>query len=164
MEGLTPNIRLMVGIQQPSDLDSAFALALLSKELGETQGSTSVVGSVAGNRRTTVQFPKLVQFKGADDRKQVQHGRPAATDDRWSALRAYRKSKGLCFTCGEKWSKDHVCKQEVQLHVVQEMLEYVQSLPADQSDSEDKNNLVKLMQSVFLQPPWEKRHQLQCLL
>lgn len=35
----------------------------------------------------------------------------------------------MCFVCGEKWSKDHVCKQEVQLHVVQEMLEYVQQLP-----------------------------------
>ena len=46
------------------------------------------------------------------------------------------KSKGLCFICGERWAKDHRCKQEVQLHVVQEMLEYVQNMPAETSDTE----------------------------
>ena len=35
MEGLAPSVRLLVGIQQPDDLDSAYALALLSKELGD---------------------------------------------------------------------------------------------------------------------------------
>lgn len=33
MEGLTPAVRMLVGIQQPLDLDSAYALALLSDEL-----------------------------------------------------------------------------------------------------------------------------------
>ena len=48
------------------------------------------------------------------------------TEDRWTQLRNYRKAKGLCFTCGEKWSKEHQCKSYVQLHVVQEMLEFLQ--------------------------------------
>lgn len=113
MEELTPSIRLMVGIQQPSDLDSAFALALLYEELGETSTSLGSSGSVSSNRRVAVQMSKVIQFRNAEDRKQVATVRPIATEDRWSALRAYRKSKGLCFTCGERWAKDHVCKQEV---------------------------------------------------
>jgi hypothetical protein len=48
-------------------------------------------------------------------------------EDRWQQLRAYRKAKGLCFTCGEKWARDHQCKGSVQLHVVQEMLEFLQA-------------------------------------
>lgn len=48
-------------------------------------------------------------------------------DDKWGALRAYRGARGLCYICGERWSKDHVCKQEVQLHVVQEMIEVLQN-------------------------------------
>ena len=38
MEGLTPAVHMLVGIQQPLDLDSAYALALLSDEL--TSSST----------------------------------------------------------------------------------------------------------------------------
>ena len=28
---------------------------------------------------------------------------------------------GLCYKCGEKWSKDHKCSQQVQLHLIQEL-------------------------------------------
>lgn len=50
-----------------------------------------------------------------------------ARDDRLSALKSYRRSKGLCFTCGEKWGKDHKCATAVQLHVVQELLDILHS-------------------------------------
>jgi hypothetical protein len=40
-------------------------------------------------------------------------------EDRVAALRAYRKAKGLCHKCGEKWSSEHKCGPTVQLHVVE---------------------------------------------
>lgn len=40
----------------------------------------------------------------------------------------------LCFTCAERWSKDHKCSQTVQLHVVEELLE------AFQGDMEEEVN------------------------
>jgi hypothetical protein len=46
-------------------------------------------------------------------------------DDKWQQLRNYCKSKGLCFVCGEKWSREHQCRSTVQLHVVQEMMEFL---------------------------------------
>lgn len=58
------------------------------------------------------------------------------SEDRWSALRLFRKSKGLCFTRGEKWSRDHVCKPSVQLHVVQELIDRIQA-SALTDDEED---------------------------
>lgn len=51
--------------------------------------------------------------------------------DKWGALRAFRKAKGLC---GERWGKEHVCKQEVQLHVVHEMVEFLQHSEATDID------------------------------
>jgi hypothetical protein len=42
---------------------------------------------------------------------------------RLTALRNYRKAKGLCFKCGEKWGPEHTCPQTVQMHVVEELLE-----------------------------------------
>jgi len=44
-------------------------------------------------------------------------------EQRLAALRAFRRAKGLCLKCAEKWSRDHVCSQTVQLHLVQELLE-----------------------------------------
>jgi hypothetical protein len=34
-------------------------------------------------------------------------GRPQ--DDKWAALRAFRRAKGLCVKCAEKWSREHKC-------------------------------------------------------
>jgi hypothetical protein len=57
-------------------------------------------------------------------------------DDRLATLKAYRRAKGLCFTCGEKWSTDHKCGTTVSLHVVQEMLEFCGSESLESDDSE----------------------------
>ena len=45
----------------------------------------------------------------------------ASLDTKLSAVKAYRRAMGLCYKCGEKWSKDHKCSQQVQLHLVQEL-------------------------------------------
>lgn len=47
MEGLTPSIRLIVGIQQLEDLDSVYALALLSEVLGD-----HTLNVTPGNKRS----------------------------------------------------------------------------------------------------------------
>lgn len=54
-----------------------------------------------------------------------------------AALRAYRRAKGLCHTCGEKWSWEHRCGPTVQLHVVQELWELIQELNLEIEQSED---------------------------
>lgn len=43
--------------------------------------------------------------------------------DKVATLRAFRRAKGLCHTCGEKWSCDHRCGPTVQLHVIEEVLQ-----------------------------------------
>lgn len=52
-------------------------------------------------------------------------------EDKVAALRAYRKAKGLCHTCGERWSRDHKCGPTVQLHIVEELLELLADSAAD---------------------------------
>jgi hypothetical protein len=48
-----------------------------------------------------------------------------------SALKSYRKARGLCFTCGEKWAPGHKCSNTVQLHVVEELLAMLQTSDSD---------------------------------
>jgi hypothetical protein len=73
----------------------------------------------------TARYPSKQQFSVSSSSKYV----AVATDDRSNsmnnkvpALKMYRKAKGLCFTCGEKWGPDHKCNNTVQLHVVEELM------------------------------------------
>jgi hypothetical protein len=63
--------------------------------------------------------------KPVEDKRIVETSRPVQ-DDKWAALKAYQRSKAMCFICGEKWGKDNQCKASIQLHVVQEMLDCIQ--------------------------------------
>jgi hypothetical protein len=80
------------------------------------------------------------------------HEQTRTTDDKIAALKSYRKAKGLCFTCGEKWARDHKCQPTVQLHVVQELVEFFSSPLDHYSDSIDGNDDMELMQLADIDP------------
>jgi hypothetical protein len=51
----------------------------------------------------------------------------------------------LCFTCGERWGKEQECQGTVQLHVVQEMIDLLQSESlGDNTEFLDASNLMCL--------------------
>jgi hypothetical protein len=147
IEGLKPAVRLLVAVQLPQDLDTTYTIALVQEEVGE--GITTLNSSVSFPRRTTA--PPQFQSRQMDDRRVVEPVKSLdttkASEDRMTALRNYRRAKGLCFTCGEKYSKDHKCQSTVQLHVVQEMVEFFSSQSGSSlelSDSEDDMELMHI--------------------
>ena len=85
--------------------------------------------SSLANRRA--QSVNQYQLRSSDDRRSVDSVRAQESvrpsDDKLTALKNYRRAKGLCFTCGERWGREHKCQPTVQLHVVQEMVEFFQS-------------------------------------
>jgi hypothetical protein len=52
------------------------------------------------------------------------------------ALKAYRRAKGLCFKCGEKWGHNHRCLTSVLLHFVEEMWALTVTKEADETTEE----------------------------
>ena len=48
-------------------------------------------------------------------------------DAKLATVKTYRRAMGLCYKCGAKWSKDHKCNPQVQLHVVQELWDLLQN-------------------------------------
>lgn len=44
-------------------------------------------------------------------------------EDKLSVLRSYRRARGLCERCVEKWVHGHKCAATIQLHAIQEMRE-----------------------------------------
>uniref|UniRef100_A0ACD5X181 Uncharacterized protein n=1 Tax=Avena sativa TaxID=4498 RepID=A0ACD5X181_AVESA len=143
LDGLVPAVRVLVAMQQPRDLDTAYTLALLYEELGDgTTPMNSSHFSVVNSRRAhasslsappppppTKWISRSVEEKRAAE--QQRHG----SNDKWTNLKDYRRSKGLCFTCGEKWGREHQCKSAIQLHVVQEMINFMQS--SENTDEEE---------------------------
>ena len=87
-------------------------------------------------------------------------------EDKWEALRSYRKAKGLCFMCGEKWSRDHQCKQSVSLHVVQEMVEFFQCTSSEEfgSDEDEEVNLMAISKAAEGRTARSKAFQLVVIL
>lgn len=57
-------------------------------------------------------------------------------EERFRALCAYRRARGLCDNCAEKWSRDHKCATTVRLNAMQEVLELF-TISDDQADTED---------------------------
>jgi hypothetical protein len=73
-----------------------------------------------------VQQDKVAEEKKSNDPTRSTDNR-GLVDDKLSALKNYRRVKGLCFTCGERWSREHKCHTTIQLHVVQEMIDMLRS-------------------------------------
>jgi len=127
MDGLCDDIRNDVHMQRPNSFDEACVLALLQEELLEStrrkEGrrlDTFTSNKFAGVRHPVPQVPlaadkndKAVLAVGVERRG---HG----VEDRLNTLRSYRHARGLYIHCGEKWSYDHRCSENIQLHVLQE--------------------------------------------
>lgn len=147
-DGLRSDIRAAVILHQPKNLDTTVSLACLQEEVLETmRRETRRTEFVTGGRqpaRTALPLPippgRLPISAGTrvDDRRGTDGSRASGYDDKMAALRAYRRAKGLCHTCGEKWSREHRCGPTVQLHVVQELWELMQeaSLETDPVDDD----------------------------
>lgn len=134
MDGLQHDIRSIIMVQRPADLDAACTLALLQEEALEPshrhdfKKSESSVFSKTVSIKGALALPPPLPRPGnnahqdhhpADDKRTG--GRGVSIDDRLSALRNFCKARGLCIRCGEKWAPSHKCATEMQLHALQEV-------------------------------------------
>jgi hypothetical protein len=121
-------------ISTDPDLDIACSLALLQEEVAESSRKrdyhrpdasfTTRVPNVIRGAHPLPPPPcidKLPPVILPEERKLSESSK--SMGEKLSALRQYRRAKGLCDLCAEKWSRDHKCAPTVQLHVVQELLE-----------------------------------------
>jgi hypothetical protein len=114
-------------MQRPSTLDTAYALALLQEEVAEsaTKSEFHAFERGASHKHQFRQaLPKQPPQVGAD--KPLVKATPQASDDKLSALRNYRRARGLCDFCAEKWFKGHKCAPTILLHAMQEVWDLLQ--------------------------------------
>jgi hypothetical protein len=86
----------------------------------------------------------------SDVKKSPYSSKGKAQGEKSSALMAYRKAKGLCYKCGERWGPQHSCPESVPLHVVEELWQLVSdkeeqlSKSAGNSDSDSGEELMAI--------------------
>lgn len=149
IDGLKIEIKDGVALHRPQDLDSAFSLASLQEELLASMPRRDHQRHEQGVPRAPVR-PLLAAGApppraalpapqgAAEDRRALDAARApdhrhdqGRGQDRVAALCNYRRARGLCFKCGERWGQGHQCAAMVQLHVVEELWELLQAEEQD---------------------------------
>lgn len=157
VDGLKDDIKAAVHLQRPATLDTACVLALLQEELAEPGRKRDFHQHGVGfSSRTPFKGPlplplppkpdKAIRFSStapADERK----GR--GIDDKLAALKAYRRARGLCVKCAEKWSRDHRCPDSIQLHVLQETWELCNLEESSYLESEEPSPELLLLSATL---------------
>lgn len=136
VDGLRDDVRSAVLLHRPSTLDTAYVLAQLQEEVaGSIRKPELKKPDFSYHARSSPRSPmplppppgKISRSPVAEDRKPPDPGKTKTADDRWRALRAFRRAKGLCQFCAEKWSRDHKCADSIQLHAIQEVFDLFHS-------------------------------------
>jgi hypothetical protein len=129
VDGLKDEIWVVVSIQRLADLDTACSLALLQEDMltqpNRKEGRRVELGgySRASMKTTTMAGHQVSVTTSRIHPLSEVHRRPSRSsgrteDQKLAALKSYRRAKGLCFKCGEKWNYNHHCSNSVPLHVV----------------------------------------------
>lgn len=125
--GLKDEIRRVIALHRPKDVDTASALALMQEEeLHRARSKSGIRDYQKGTFRSVGD-----KSKGQDSEPAKQKEHKTVVDEKLATLREHRKKNGLCYKCGEKWSHTHKCPAQVPLHVIEELLDALESCEAD---------------------------------
>jgi hypothetical protein len=119
IDGLRADIKSIVLVLRPKDLDTACTVALLQEEAGSAlQQRPGRSGDWSSTSRLPVTSHSATPFQPPHRPDKPVQAPQASSDAKLTAIKSYRRALGLCFKCGVKWSKDHKCAPEV-LHAVE---------------------------------------------
>lgn len=134
IEGLKPELRTTVRLRLPEDLDTASLLALLQEEELEIVPKSS---TKEYSKSFTRYERNTKDNKYATKHEEAKKQDSSKWEEKLDTLKSYRRSKGLCFVCGDKWSKNHKCPDQVPLHVIEELMDILPGTGSFGQDSSD---------------------------
>jgi hypothetical protein len=155
LDGLKKDIRAAVVMHRPQDLDTATSLAFLQEEALQDQptrrtefGHYFKKSSPDSMKSGYTSTPSPTR---STDEKTVDSTKPKVVpDDKLSALKNYRRSKGLCFKCGEKWSPQHKCPATVSLQAMEQLWQCI-SEDGDFCIPDADTDLEEDLMAIFIQ-------------
>jgi hypothetical protein len=154
VDGLRDDIKVVVMLQRPPDVDTVAVLAQLQEEAGalvkKRESRWPDSKNYTKNFGASVLTARDIKSNSIAGEDKTATG--TSSDDRLTSLYAYRKAKGLCFKCGAPFARGHKCADSVQLHLVEEMWKMVQlpeeELVEDTADGETELNVLHLSRAA----------------
>jgi hypothetical protein len=119
LEGLREDIRSVIVIHRPQDMDTVCSLALMQEEEADSSKRKPMLKSDHTLSKSGWKSIQSVEM-GKDNKKTDDVS--SKGDVKLASLLSYRKAKGLCFKCGDKWSKGHTYSAQVPLQVVEKLM------------------------------------------
>lgn len=125
-------------MHKPLDLDTASSLAMLQEELlGDMprkevrrnenfQAFRTVPKHSPMTPLTPSSSTRTPQYGSPEEKQHVESMKVQRPEEIMSAIKAYRRAKGLCYKCGMKWGPGHKCAPTVALHFVEELWQMLQ--------------------------------------
>jgi hypothetical protein len=134
IDGLKDEIKSDVIIQRPDDLDTTCSLAMLQEDVLLHTGHREMRRTDFSNFNFSpvkpapmpLPLPPVANHRttgNTGERRGSVQTTNKGDDGKLTTLRDYRRARGLCFKCGEKWGRAHRCSTTVLLHLVEEMWE-----------------------------------------
>jgi hypothetical protein len=126
VEGLKHEIKSVVMVQRPTNLDAACALALVQEEALDSMRGRRRAEPIS-NRMAWPHAAPATEGNRVDkgdippDSFHTETRRAGSSTDRVASLKSYRRARGLCDRCAEKWFPGHKCPSAVQLHAIEEV-------------------------------------------
>jgi hypothetical protein len=152
IDGLRPDIKSVVLVMWPPDLDTACAIAMLQEEEGAISPTRSPHRgdwSSAPKALLPPRVPLLLLAppprpdKAPAASTSTSSPSSSSNDAALKAIKAYHRTLGLCFKCNAKWSRDHRCAPEI-LHAVEAIWDSFSSddsLASSDNDSPDSEQV-----------------------
>lgn len=127
VDGLCDDIRVVVLMQRPMDMDTAGSLALLQEKVIAPgmrdefhKGDRGSWGKPMSKMTMPLPPPNKmeshVHVLAQADRRPLVQGQNA--EETLASLRAFRRAKGLCECCTKNWQQGHTCITTIQLHIL----------------------------------------------
>jgi hypothetical protein len=149
IDGLRDDVKSVVMVQRPKDLDTAFVLAQLQEEVADKRRDYRRFDVPASKNmaKSPLPLPPPPSVTASKLMDKTTGGTTTTTiEDKLTSLYAYRRVRGLCYKCGLQYSRGHRCADSVQLHVMEELWQLLPVLDQDESansdDSVELNNIV----------------------
>lgn len=168
IDGLRADLRAAVMVQRPADLDTACALALVEEDVHDGVQPEGIrvpeyvhrppsrlpLQAVSLHQPRPPTTPVTVDRRGVDAARASPMELPRQVPPEvnpLNTLRAYRRAKGLCFKCGEQWGCDHTCPATIQMHALEEFLDFMGVTPSEEAEADGSVTTEDTVYAVSLQ-------------
>jgi len=155
VDGLKPDIKSAIQLHKPRTVDAAVSLALLQEEVLDISHKrlynrpAKEFSKYSTKPQSNITNTGILGTAPTDNKTSIPQDSKQKGEDKLTALRAQRRKMGLCMKCGDKWSHQHRCPAQIPLHILEEVLNAVNSSAEPEVELDSSSSDEELLSLSF---------------